>query len=128
MRWLLVWFLLCAFTHADRVTLEGRIQATFADEAVSQASEQILKGKHAQKLANPRPMPDGTGGQFQFTVDEYVGPQGAGYTMNARIRQDSCPERLSGEPCVWRWFQHEGPERYRDRNEQQWVLESLPLP
>ena len=125
MRWWLLWVALCGFTHADRTTIDANVQTTFTDEVATQATERTLRGKHRQLVANPRPIPNGNGGQFQFIVDEYVGPQGAGYTLNARVRQASCPERPTGEPCVWRSFRHEGAEGYRDAGEGVWTLEPL---
>lgn len=121
--YLMAWLLCCGFTPSAQ--LQTNVDAGFAEEQIVQSGEKALKGKHRQLLANPRPMPDGSGGQFQMEVHEYVGPSGVGYTMVARIRQASCPDRPSGEPCVWVRFQHEGPEGHRDRGEGVWTLEPV---
>ena len=126
--WVLAGLVCCGFTPPDLAKLNERVAVAFTAEDGVQVTEKSQHGKHRQILSNPRPMPDGTGGQFQFGVDEYVGPQGVGYTLTAKIRQASCAERPTGEPCVWRYQRHEGPESYRDKNNNVWILEPLWLP
>ena len=76
------------------------------------------------------PQPTDTA-RAQIEVHEYVGPGGVGFTLVAWVTQSfldpagSCLAlRPSGPDCVWRYFEHVGPEMYRDNGELVWGLKS----
>ena len=118
LRWLLVWLVCCGLTDANQVNIDKEVSETFPSLANAQTTFKTSQRKYEQRLETKQLL-------TRVRVDEYVGPQGAGYTMTARLRQASCPERPTGEPCVWRYFRHEGPETYRNVGEGVWTLEPL---
>lgn len=75
-------------------------------------------------IVDPKPLDFA---RVQYQVDVYSGPQGEGFIMIARMQQIDCLMwHPGGEPCVWRYFVHEGPEQYRDNGEGVWQLQPLP--
>lgn len=76
-------------------------------------------------LPDPKPV-DTT--RVQLEVHEYVGPQGVGYTMFARVKVPATDAaclaiRPTGPDCVWIYFEHVGPETYKDKDELTWTLQ-----
>lgn len=80
--------------------------------------------------------------RVQYSVDVYYGPytlliegkeerrEGAGYTMMARLVIPASDPlclaiRPAGPDCAWSYFEHIGPQTYRDTGELTWTLDAV---
>ena len=75
MRWVLLWLLVCGFSHPDQEKIKAAIAAQVKTETDTKATEVAQQGTYRQVIPDAA-IPDGTAGSIQWAVDEYLGPQG----------------------------------------------------
>lgn len=106
------------------VDLDGLIKKPKAEIVIRFPSDTEADAATQAAAANLIPA---DGALFNFWIDEYVGPFGTGYTLRARVTQPNTDGNcvvwhLGGEPCVWEYFEHVGPETYRNSGALAWRL------
>ena len=115
---LVIWLFCSGFSAEEQAQYAEEANAYFDQQAVLQTSEKTVKGKYTQDAEKQS-------GALSYQTHVYDGPNGVGYTQIAILTQTPCDEHPDGEPCVWRYFRHDGPELERDKSELTWMLKPL---